>query len=206
MAETRDLGLFPLDLVLLPGEFSGLHLFEPRYRALLADSVLDDVPFVLGRPDPDSGTRIACSARFHRLERRYEDGRMDVLVRGESPVEVGEETDGRLYFSALATTAEDDGATPSAAQVAAAREAYDAFVGEVADQEEHPEPATDVPLSFALAGTLDLAVEPKQKLLDSRSEPERLTQLTAILRAAREGVLRAQTAAERAPTNGKVSH
>ena len=206
MAESRDLGLFPLDLVLLPGEFSGLHIFEPRYRQLLADSVLDDVPFVLGRPDPESGTRIACSARFHRLERRHGDGRMDVLVRGEAPVEIAEETDGRLYFSAMARTLDDAPGAPSEARIAAAREAYAAFVSEVVDPEDHPDPPVDVPLSFALASTLDLASEPKQRLLDTRDEDERLTQLTAILRAARESVLRARLAAERAPTNGKVSH
>ena len=206
MAGARDLGLFPLDLVLLPGEFSGLHIFEPRYRQLLADSVLDDLPFVLGRPDPESGTRIACSARFHRLERRYDDGRMDVLVRGEAPVEIAEETDGRLYFSAMTRPVPDTGNAPSPARVSAAREAYEAFVSEVVDDDDHPQPPDDVPLSFALASTLDLAAEPKQALLDTRDEEERLSQLTAILRAARESVLRARIAAERAPTNGKVSH
>jgi Lon protease-like protein len=206
MAESRDLGLFPLDLVLLPGEFSGLHIFETRYRQLLADSVLDDLPFVLGRPDPESGTRIACSARFHRLERRYGDGRLDVLVRGEAPVEIAEETDGRLYFSAMTHTVDDDPGVASDGRIAAAREAYDDFVSEVVDQEAHPAPPDDVPLSYGLASTLDLASEPKQSLLDTRSEEERLTQLTAILRAARESVLRARVAAERAPTNGKVSH
>ncbi|MGB0731568.1 MAG: peptidase, partial [Miltoncostaeaceae bacterium] len=39
MPELDDLGLFPLGLVLLPGERAPLHLFEPRYRQLLADCV-----------------------------------------------------------------------------------------------------------------------------------------------------------------------
>ena len=38
--DQRDLGLFPLGMVLLPGERVPLHIFEPRYRALMADCTL----------------------------------------------------------------------------------------------------------------------------------------------------------------------
>ena len=53
MDSPRDLGLFPLDLVLLPGERIPLHLFEARYRQLYADCVLDDHPFVVVRSGDD---------------------------------------------------------------------------------------------------------------------------------------------------------
>ena len=38
----EEIGLFPLPLVLMPGEQAPLHIFEPRYRELVAEC-LDDV-------------------------------------------------------------------------------------------------------------------------------------------------------------------
>ena len=39
------LPIFPLGLVLLPGEPEQLRIFEPRYKQMLDDCVLDDRPF-----------------------------------------------------------------------------------------------------------------------------------------------------------------
>ena len=41
----RDLPIFPLPLVLFPGAVQPLHIFEPRYRRLLADSLAGDRRF-----------------------------------------------------------------------------------------------------------------------------------------------------------------
>ena len=100
MDEPRDLGLFPLDLVLLPGERIPLQLFEPRYRQLYADCVLDDRPFVVVRTTPSGPESVGCAAQFDELIQRLDDGRLHVVVLGTEPVEIIEETDGNLYFSA----------------------------------------------------------------------------------------------------------
>ena len=70
MADDADLGLFPLDLVLLPGEAVALHLFEPRYRQLYADAVLEDALFVVVRQEDERRERVGCAARFEELTRR----------------------------------------------------------------------------------------------------------------------------------------
>src|SRR4029450_941005 len=100
VSDPLDLGLFPLDLVLLPGERIPLHLFEPRYRQLYADCVLEDSPFVVLQAGPPGTADVGCSALFESLVRRFEDGRLNVIVAGVEPVRVIEETEGRLYFSA----------------------------------------------------------------------------------------------------------
>ena len=41
MALTRDFPLFPLHLVALPGELVPLHIFEDRYKALVAHCLAD---------------------------------------------------------------------------------------------------------------------------------------------------------------------
>ena len=45
MSEVDNLPLFVLPMVLMPGEIQSLRIFEPRYRQMLDDCLLDDRPF-----------------------------------------------------------------------------------------------------------------------------------------------------------------
>ncbi len=202
MAEDRDLGLFMLDMVLLPGESAGLHLFEPRYRQLYADCVLGDLPFVLVRGDDVDRARVGCTARFVALHRRHEDGRLDVTVRGEDPVELMDATDGRLYRSARARVLADADEPAVGELAGSVLRRYRALAG----AEATPPELTGVPLSYALAGTLRVDASVKQALLEERSERARLALLGELLEGAEHASRRAEVAAERAPTNGKVDH
>jgi Lon protease-like protein len=199
--DTTDLGLFPLDLVLLPGETLALHLFEPRYRQLYADCVLDDDPFVITRAAGDESAHIGCAARFEELTRRHPDGRLDVVVRGLSPVEVIAPTSGRLYRTAEVRELADEEEAPvpdeARAQVIAR---YREFSG------SDPDPAGDVPLSYALAGALPLDPDAKQALLEERSEARRVEMLDAAIAAAIERNALIAEYARRASTNGHVPH
>jgi Lon protease-like protein len=203
MSETRDLGLFPLDLVLLPSERIPLHLFEPRYRQLYADCVLEDQPFVVVRTDPTGTADVGCAARFETLVRRFEDGRLDVVVQGLEPVRLVDETEGRLYFSALVEPLRDDAgeAPPELAEGVLSR--YRALAGLAAPA--LPDAPEGTPLSYAVAATLELPPEPKQRLLESRDEAQRLTLLAELLDEVDREVRHARLAARRASTNGKVS-
>ncbi len=79
----EQVAIFPLEVVLLPGEVLPLHIFEPRYK-LLVRRVLE------GRER--MGINLLLQGRFHRVGclapiqavlRRYADGRMDIAVQGE---------------------------------------------------------------------------------------------------------------------------
>lgn len=203
MSETRDLGLFPLDLVLLPSERIPLHLFEPRYRQLYADCVLEDQPFVVVRADPTGTADVGCAARFETLVRRFEDGRLDVVVQGLEPVRLVDETEGRLYFSALVEPLRDEPgeAPPELAEGVLRR--YRALAGLAAPA--LPEAPQGTPLSYAVAATLELPTAPKQRLLESRDEAQRLALLGELLDDVDREVRHARLAARRASTNGKVS-
>ncbi|MGB0731839.1 MAG: hypothetical protein ACPGRF_06650, partial [Miltoncostaeaceae bacterium] len=63
----------------------------------------------------------------------------------------------------------------------------------------------DIPLSYAIAGMIEMPAEPKQELLECRDEPTRLAMVHDILGAALEGADRERLAAARARTNGKVA-
>jgi Lon protease-like protein len=201
--DARDLGLFPLDLVLLPGEKVPLHLFEPRYRQLYADCVLEEQPFVVVRAGATGTADIGCTARFETLVRRFEDGRIHVIVQGIAPVRLVEETEGRLYFSALVEPlADTPGDVPAELRAGVLRRYRElAGLGEGVE----PEAPEGTPLSYAIAASLDLAADPKQQLLESRDEAHRLALLSELLDDVGREVGHARMAAERASTNGKVS-
>jgi Lon protease-like protein len=203
VADPLDLGLFPLDLVLLPGERVPLHLFEPRDRQLYADCTLEDRPFVVVQAEATGTADVGCTARFETLVRRHEDGRLDVVVLGGEPVRLVEETDGRLYYSALVEPLADEPSEPAAELADAVLQRFRALAG--LGEDAVPEAPEGTPLSYAVAGRFELPATAKQDLLESRDEGRRLAMLAEILDAAEQAARHVRTASERASTNGKVT-
>jgi Lon protease-like protein len=198
-----DLGLFPLDLVILPGEKVPLHLFEPRYRQLYADCVLDDRPFVIVHAGPTGPADVGCSTRFETLVRRFEDGRLNVIVQGVGPVELVEESEGHLYFSAKVRALADEPADASPELAAKVLSRFRSLAG--LPEDAMPPAPEGVPLSYAIAGAFELPSAPKQELLESRDEGRRLAMVDEILSAVDQELQHARLAAARASTNGKVA-
>lgn len=204
--ETRDLGLFPLDLVLVPGERIPLHIFEPRYRQLYADCVLEDRPFVLVRAEEGVAAEIGCAARFEELLQRSEDGRLSVVVRGVEAVRIVEETEGSLYFSARCETLADDPGPVDVNLVGEVRTLFTELSQRVTGETRTITPDEGVPLSYAVAGAFEIAAPIKQLLLESRDENARMLRVIRAMQLALQAEDRADVAEHRAKTNGKVSH
>lgn len=78
--QKTQLALFPLQLFLLPGEKTNLHIFEDRYRQLLEDCENSNIQF--GIPYSENGklTGIGCVVKLNRVLRKYENGSSDVEV------------------------------------------------------------------------------------------------------------------------------
>lgn len=84
-AKVRALPLFPLNVVLFPGQTLPLHIFEPRYRVMIRRCIENDEPFgvVLARgEEPDEPYEVGTSARVTDAK-RLADGRMNILTQGE---------------------------------------------------------------------------------------------------------------------------
>lgn len=91
--ETVMLSLFPLRLVLFPGQVLPLHIFEPRYRLMIGKCIEDRQPFgvVLMRDDTPDWRRydgnaalpytVGTTAHIRQVE-RLDDGRYNILVLG----------------------------------------------------------------------------------------------------------------------------
>jgi ATP-dependent Lon protease len=206
MSDTREMGLFPLGMALLPGERVPLHLFEPRYRELFADCTRNDLSFVLVLADDDDRASVGCEARFDELVHRFDDGRINVVVVGVEVVEIGEETSGKDYLTAEVRALADDPYEPQAALETEVRELFRDLSARVTGTPRDLEEPPGVPLSFAAAGTLELGPQIKQELLEQRNETHRLERVRDILKATSEGMGPEHVASERAQRNGKVTH
>ncbi len=85
MAPPAPLAIFPLDVVLFPGALLPFHIFEPRYRQMLADCLAGDLPFGLVQPAPD-GERpppgVTGSLARVKHHEQLPDGRSHIIVQG----------------------------------------------------------------------------------------------------------------------------
>lgn len=80
----KILPLFPLNLVVFPGEDLNLHIFEPRYRQLVGECLDEQktfgIPAFIDNKLPGCGTEVHITT----LHKRYDDGRMDIKTKGLS--------------------------------------------------------------------------------------------------------------------------
>ena len=201
-----EIGLFPLELVLLPSERVPLHIFEDRYRELIGESLNDGTEFGILLEDADGMRQVGTSTGVVELVHAFDDGRMNVLVEGRSRFRVLELTEGHSYRTAdVEPFDDDDDELPSDAET---ERTMDAFrrLATIAEAEEVDVPAAaGEPLSFRLAARVDFGTVLKQELLELRSERTRLDRLVDLFGHAASALAREREVRERASGNGKVT-
>lgn len=203
MGEHRErFPLFPLGLVLLPGEIAPLHIFEERYKTMIGECLEHESEFGILWMGDEGLQEVGCSARVEELLERMEDGRMNIVVRGGEPFRLTRRIDDMEYPAGdVELLDEVDDAEP--ADRDGAREAYAVLVERVTDT--RPDEADLEGLgAYDMAATIAFDLEAKQELLELRSEAERLQRLTSLCASALERYEHAEHAAERAKNNGKV--
>lgn len=84
----KTLPLFPLNLVVFPGEDLNLHIFEPRYRQLVNECLASEstfgIPVFMDNKLSGYGTEVHITT----LHKRYDDGRMDIKTKGLRPFQL----------------------------------------------------------------------------------------------------------------------
>jgi hypothetical protein len=97
------LPLFSLPMMVLPGEVVALHIFEPRYREMVAHCRAEPKPdgdFVIQYREDGRSCAYATAVGITRVLHEHDDGRLDLLVEGRSRVEVVDIVRLHLYPSA----------------------------------------------------------------------------------------------------------
>jgi len=101
---TNFIPIFPLELVVYPGEKVNLHIFEDRYKQLVAecnkDKKLFGIPAVIKNKISETGTLVA----IEDVVKQYDDGRLDITTKGVSIFRILEVIDSipaKLYSGAI---------------------------------------------------------------------------------------------------------
>ncbi len=79
---TRFLPLFPLGLVVFPGEDLNLHIFEPRYRELIQDCEREGITFGISPLFDKRLANFGTEIKLVEIAKKYEDGKMDIKTKG----------------------------------------------------------------------------------------------------------------------------
>ena len=214
---TNFIPIFPLSIVVYPGEELNLHIFEPRYRQMLDDVRVSNNLFGLAYFDPTVATtevppagHVGCVAEVTETQ-TFPDGRSNILTLGviryriDSYIERGDP-----YLVAQVSYFEDDDEdeellTAPAKEVAETFTRIAQAVRTINDERAALPDITDTEpqrLSFLVAAAMEIDAEVKQELLELRSTSERLERLRGMLSIAVTGYEERARVHELAKSNG----
>ena len=186
--------IFPLpNVVLFPNVFLPLHIFEPRYKAMVADALKGDrlIGMVLLRPGWEGNYEgraevfpIGCAGLITHNE-RLPDGRYNIVLRGLEKFRIIDEDTSRIYRLANVTTLHEPVPEEDRAEVRRARRRLEALLvpqpeGRAQDAKVPPS-MNDEDLVNALAQYMELEPMEKQALLEREGLLARCRSLIELL-------------------------
>lgn len=196
--------IFPLSIVVYPGEELNLHIFEPRYKQLIEECAASQKPFgipsVINSRLGDLGTLVS----LKEVTTRYENGEMDIVTKGERVfriLEVIKEIPDKLYNGAIVeypVNSEDAGRKPLMQKVInAVRELHRLL--NVAKDFKRPDQELN---SYALAHHAGLSLQQEYELLGLMQEVQRQEYLKRHLTKVLPVLAEMETLKEKVKLNG----
>jgi Lon protease-like protein len=187
-----ELPLFPLHLVLFPGRQLPLHIFEVRYRRLLADCMggprcFGVVAIRSGRAEGGGRSEVFEIGTVAEIEHVAElsDGRSDIVTRGTQRFRITELLAPSPYLKAEVELLEDGPAGPE--EAARARQLRELLIPYLASLGAPGELLARVPsdpdgLAYLAAAAAQVEVPEQQRLLELDSTAARLDATLRLLR------------------------
>lgn len=210
------LPIFPLPLVLMPGEIIPLHIFEPRYRQMIEDLPATRNIFGINFYDPSedfdrpTAGSVGCSAEVSNIQ-PLEDGRSNMIVQGVVRYRIVEYFDGMTPYNFASVEYFEDSSNDKNLVEDAANEVFDLFrrVADAAfkmsgNRGQLPEIPRAEPemLSYLVAAAFNLENELKYNLIKMTSTLERLERIRGILQRSVEQIEDGAELHRVAQTNG----
>lgn len=206
------LPLFPLNLVLFPGEPLPLHIFEPRYREMLADCLAGDQRFGITASVPPIVGALGSVARI-RAAQPLPDGRSNIVVMGERRFALRAilPEDRKYLVGAVEEFDDQPGTAPlpqERSQLQELAQEYRTALSLLTDSpEDDPDWAEQSePFTFQVAALAGLELDSRQSLLATRSTRERARALLDLLPSLLHLVRTRAEVHVRSRTNGKGGH
>ncbi|PRY11932.1 hypothetical protein CLV24_10957 [Pontibacter ummariensis] len=79
---SKYLPLFPLDIVVFPGEKLNLHVFEPRYKQLVIECVAEEKTFGIPTYIQNGVGIYGTEIEILSIEKKHANGEMDIRTKG----------------------------------------------------------------------------------------------------------------------------
>jgi Lon protease-like protein len=195
------LPLFPLEVVLFPGTPLPLHIFEPRYKEMIAECRTSGAPFGVVRALDQGIADVGCTAEIVSVTKEYADGRLDLVAEGRKRFEVLELNQERPFLRAEVLLVPDEPGSAPEEETTRAINLHLEILS-LAGAAQDLSAADQNLLSFYLAGSLPLDLDFKQQLLAMRSEASRMHAVAAYLEGILPRLRQVARAQERAGGNG----
>jgi len=99
----KNIPLFPLNIVALPKEKIPLHIFEPRYKRMIKNSINSGEPFGIVHQDQEGFKSIGCSVKIVNVIKEYPSGEFDIIVEGQQcfQIETKVQEDDNLWIGTV---------------------------------------------------------------------------------------------------------
>lgn len=107
---TNFIPIFPLGIVVYPGEQLNLHIFEPKYKQLIGDCYGTGKPFGIPAVIDNKMAEMGTLVQVKEITKTYDDGRMDIKTEGREVFKLLElimELPDKLYSGAIVTYPEN---------------------------------------------------------------------------------------------------
>lgn len=196
------LPLFPLQVVLFPRTSLPLHIFEDRYKQMIADVQRGHSEFGVVLAGEKGIVNTGCTATVEKVLKKYSDGRLDLISLGRRRFEIILLNDEKPYLRGAVEFFDDENSDPIPPEVR--KRVIDSYndLRSIAQSEPVQEPEmSDPQLSFQLAQAVP-DVDFRQVLLATRSEADRMRRLAEFFPNYNSRQRRIQHARALAPTNG----
>ncbi|MBN8704308.1 MAG: LON peptidase substrate-binding domain-containing protein [Bacteroidetes bacterium] len=165
--------LFPLNMVLCPGEITALHIFEERYKEMIMTCLEEDRYFGIILIHNSELKQIGCTAQVIEIVKKYPDGRMDILIQGVQRFHLLSIDRKKSYLRGMVDYFSDE--HHDVDLILRTRVAvFHLHLLEMAQAPESDKIYEKPNSSFLMAHSAGLDLEDKQKLLELITENDRL--------------------------------
>lgn len=187
----------------MPGAEFPLHIFEPRYKVMIARCLDQKLEFGMILAANQAVAGVGCTAEIVQKIRDYPDGRMDILTKGQAVFHLTELLDEKEYYEGTVEYATDTAPGHDLEQKAQLVQMFERchallFARPWLDSDEH-EPGT---LAYRMAALLPMELEKRQALLEMRSQHGRREFVLRWMERFLPILIAQQRARERAGGNG----
>lgn len=199
--------LFPLPLVVCPGETLPLHIFEERYKQMIAfcrgkNETGESLPFGVSLAYNNKLYNIGCTVRIEEIVKEYADGRLDITTVGLTRYKMLDVNKDLPYVRASVEFFDDDDDEPVDIMLREKAVSLHQRLNELVKGESLQEEFSSDRASFQISHSAGFDVVQKQRILEMTSENQRLQTIVTHFERVIPDIEKAEEIKRRVLSNG----